>query len=239
MSPLRRATDSSDGDWIEVPEGLWRWVVTDVASVYSEKFRNDMVRFRLSLTDGEKHRLKSEQDDPPDGTQQSTSAWYRVGLSLGFLKNGQYQSTRLVDFLATCFGSTNAKTFRSWIAKGGAPACIDAEDSKEQVEGFAEWLRWWRDMEVYGTIRHESKGDGSGGGVWVNFAGPLPVGSLPGQRDDDYQALGRGKLRALIAETDGSDIEKPTAAAKSDPPEPRSYDELFGDDDAQSAAEAA
>jgi len=52
---------------------------------------------------------------------------------------------------------------------------------------------------VWGTIRHQDSADGSR--VWANFAGPMAVGSMPNEVDNEYQSLGRGKLRAMKAQS--------------------------------------
>lgn len=183
-----------------MPEGLWRWIVGVPELKLSEKYGNYQVRFPLNLTQAEQERLKQEYDDPPAGMQQSWRTMYSPGLSLGYVqKDGQYKSTKLVDFLAACLGSSNTKKFREWIAAGGGPPRPDdLNDQKAEMDAIAEWLKWWENLEVYGSIRHTT---GDSGITYANFAGPMPVGSLPGQRDNDYDAMGRGKLRAIIAES--------------------------------------
>lgn len=169
------------------------------------------VRFPLTLTESEKARLMAEhpldKEATAEGTQQSWRNSYTVGLSLGYIKrDGQYQSTKLIDMLAACLGSTNGKKFREWIAAGGGPPKpADPDDQKMELDEIGDWLNWWDNLEVYGSVRHNTN---EAGVTYANFAGPMPVGSLPGQRDDDYQAHGRGKLRAIIAESEAD--RKPT-----------------------------
>jgi hypothetical protein len=200
MSLLRRATDQTQSEWLPVPEGLWRWLVGVPELKLSEKYGNYQVKFPLQLGLQEQKRLLEEIGKPPDGMQQSWRTGYTVGLSLGYVqRDGQYKSTKLVDFLAACLGSGNTKKFREWIAQGGGPPRpADLNSQQDELEAIHEWLKWWEGLEVYGTIAHRT---GEGDQVFANFAGPMPVGSLPGQKDNDYDALGRGKLRAIIAES--------------------------------------
>lgn len=200
MTLLRRATEQTQSDWVPVPEGLWRWVIGEKPELkLSEKYGNYQVRFPLMLTPAEQQRLKDEVGDPPEGSQQSWRTSYTVGLSLGYVdKAGQYKTTKLVDMLAASLGQGNTKPFRDWIAKGGGPSRPDdLDDQQAEMTAIADWLGWWEGLEVYGTIRHAS-GDR---GTFANFSGPMAVGSLPGQKDDDYVAHGRGKLKAIIAES--------------------------------------
>lgn len=201
MSLLRRATDQQQSDWRPVGEGLWRWIVGVPELKLSEQYGKYQVRFPLTLTQAERQRLETEAGELATGEQQSWRATYTVGLSLGWFKDGQYQTTKLVDFLAFCLGFANAKNFRKWITEGGGPPRPDdLDDQQAELEAIGEWLKWWENLEVYGSIRHEDdKKDPNK--KWARWAGPMPVGSLPGQKDDDYQALGRGKLRAIIADS--------------------------------------
>ena len=200
MSLLRRADEQTQSEWLPVAEGLWRWLIGVPKLKLSEKFGNYQVQFPLQLTSEEQSRLLAEVGKPPEGMQQSWRTSYTVGLSLGYVqRDGQYKSTKLVDFLAACLGAGNTKKFREWIAAGGGPPRpTDLNDQKAELDAIGEWLRWWENLEVYGTITHRA---GEGDQVFANFAGPMPVGSLPGQKDNDYDALGRGKLRAIIAES--------------------------------------
>lgn len=203
MTLLRRATDQQQSEWNPVPEGLFRWIVGIPELKLSEKFGKYQVKFPLMLTKAEQERIKQEHGDPPEGIQQSWRANYYVGLSLGYVqKDGQYKPTKLIDFLAACLGHTNTKKFRAWVAAGGGPpAPEDKDDQKAELDNITEWLGWWENLEVYGTVTHAEDSQVAGQ-VWARWAGPMPVGSLPGQADADYQALGRGKLRAMLAETE-------------------------------------
>lgn len=196
---LRRANESTQSDWRPVQEGLWRFVIGKPELKLSEKFGNYQVRFPLQLTLNEQTRLTNEHGAPDEGVQQSWRTSYTVGLSLGYVdKLGQYKTTKLVDFLAAGIGSGQSKKFREWIAQGGGPPRpADLGDQQAELSEIEEWLGWWENLEVYGTIRHQDSADGTT--TYANFAGPMAVGSLPGQKDDDYQAHGRGKLRAIIA----------------------------------------
>jgi hypothetical protein len=197
MSVLRRATDQQQSEWRPLPEGLWRFEIAAKPEVkMNETFGKYQVRFALALTPDEQKRLKDEHDDPPEGQSQSWRSNYSPNLSLGWInKVGQYQSTKLVDFLAACLG-THSKTFRKWIESGGGPPRPDdPNDDKAEIALIAEWIAWWEGLEVYGTVTHRAGKDGT---IWADFAGPIAVGSLPGQKDDDYQAHVRGKLRSML-----------------------------------------
>ncbi len=226
MTILRKATEAGSSEWLPVPAVMWRWEVGEPSLEYSSKFNNYQVKFPLTLTEAEKKRLEDEYE-VPEGKNQSWRVSYYVGSSLGWIKDGVYQTTKMVDFLAACFGSTNAKPFREWIATGGGPDTSKCEtedgayDEEAEREVITKWLQWWTGLEVYGTISHSA---GEGGKVHARFAGPLPIGSLPGQKDDEYQAHGRGKLRAIKAMSVGAvvDMEVPAQQEKA-----REYDEIF------------
>lgn len=200
MPLLKRATEQTQSEWKPVPEGLWRWTLGKPELVPPDKY-GYRVRFRLTLTQLEQARLAAEYGSPDEGVQQSWRSNYSVGLSLGYVdRTGQYKTTKLIDFLAAVLGSTNSKKFRDWIAAGGGPPRPeDLDDQRAELEATTEWLGWWEDLEVYGTIRHADSADGTT--TYANFAGPMAVGSLPGQKEDDYQAHCRGKLRALMADS--------------------------------------
>jgi hypothetical protein len=237
MPLLRKANESQQSDWRPVPEGLWRWEIGEPEVVKSEKFNNYQVKFPLLLTSTEKDRLENEVGDTPAGVQQSWRTTYRTGLSLGFVdRTGQYKSTKLVDFLAACFGSKQQRKFREWIAAGGGPDTAGLDNVDDEINAILDWLKWWQGLEVYGTISHRT---GSDGRVWADFAGPMSVGSLPGQRDDDYQSVGLGKLRAMMAET-GRQAEAPAPVVAPASPTPQldaaKYTELFGDDEEEQKA---
>ncbi|MPZ68587.1 MAG: hypothetical protein GEU71_03560 [Actinobacteria bacterium] len=209
MTILRKATDQQQSEWIPVPEGLWRWRTGKPTVLRSQIYDNYQVRFPLTLTEAEKERLKEEAGDPPEGVNQSWRTMYSAGLSLGYVqRSGEYKSTKLVDFLAACFGSTNSKKLRSWIADGGGPDLSDDLTEDQEVEEIEDWLSWVEDLEVYGTVRHEA--DKKQAGVtWSRFSGPLPVGSIPGQPDKEYQGLAKGKLQAMMAEDVAPEEAKP------------------------------
>jgi hypothetical protein len=201
MPLLKRASEQTQSDWRLLPEGVARFIIGKPELFLDEKYGNYRVRFPLSLPPSEQDRIFEELGKPEDGIQQSYRANYRVGLSLGYVdKTGTYKTTKLVDMLASAFGSTNSKKFREWIANGGGPPRpADLDDQQGELACISDWLDWWEGLELYGTIRHQDSADGST--TYANFAGPMAIGSLPGQKDDDYQAHGRGKLRALIAES--------------------------------------
>ena len=209
MSILNRANEQAETIWRPVPEGLWRWIVGRPELKPPDKFPNYQVRFLLTLTGPEQSRLIAENEAPPKDTQQSTRVSYTTGLSLGYMKAGQFQTTRLIDFLAACLGSTNTKKFREWIAAGGGPPRpADRNDQQAELKLIEEWLGWWDNLEVYGTITHATD-QANPDRVFARFAGPMAVGSLPGQKDDEYQAHGRGKLRAIIVASEAEPPAEP------------------------------
>ena len=213
MALLRRANDEQASEWQPVPEGVWRWVIDRPEVKLSERFGNYQVRFPLALTPDEMERLIDEHGKPPEGTQQSYRCSYTTGLSLGYTqRDGQYKSTKLIDFLSAAVGQANVKRFRDWVAAGGGPPkAEDPDDQQQELDQIQHWLEWFQGLEVYGSVRHEE--DKQQANVWwARFAGPMAVGSLPGQREDDYQAVGRGKLRSMIAEYDASVGKKISAA---------------------------
>jgi len=184
--------------------GVWRFHISPAPEIkYSEKYNNYGARFPLMLVPDEQARVTEEQGRPPDGSQQSYRISYRTGLSLGYMqRDGQYKSTKLVDFLDACIGQANGKRFREWIQSGGGPRKgKDPDDPAEELQLIQDWLGWFEGLEVYGSVRHEEDAQGV---VWARFGGPMAVGSLPGQREDEYQAVGRGKLRSMIVEYEES-----------------------------------
>ena len=213
MALLRRANDEQASEWEPVPEGVWRFVIDKPEVKLSERFGNYQVRFPLVLTPDEMTRLRDDYT-VPEGMQQSYRCSYTTGLSLGYTqKDGQYKSTKLIDFLTAAVGQANVKRFRDWIAAGGGPPkAEDPDDQQQELDQIQHWLEWFQGLEVYGSVRHEE--DKQQKDVWwARFAGPMAVGSLPGQREDDYQAVGRGKLRSMIAEYDASVGKKIAAVA--------------------------
>lgn len=211
MSILARANerDYESSEWVALPEALWRMRVGTPAVVMNERWGKYEVRFPLTLTPDEQERCA--RDYPvANGVNQSWRSNYKAGLSLGWMKDGQYQSTKLIDFLCAVLGTENGRKFRKWIEAGnGPPRPEDRDDAEAEIACIQTWLGWWEDLEVYGTISHSTGNDGR---IWANFAGPMPVGSLPGQPEPDYQALCRGKLRAMIAEAEGADTPAITTA---------------------------
>ncbi len=217
MTLLKRATDNTFGDttWLPVPEGLFRWVIGVPTLKYNETWGNYQVAFPLSLTESEITRVKSEHGTPAEGEMQSYRTTYSTGLSLGYFKSGSYVTTKLVDFLCFTLGNTNAKALRKFFEQGGGPPRPDdLDDQQAELEAICEWLKWFENLEVYGSIRHEDdKKDATK--KWARFGGPIPVGSLPRDKDEAYQAFGRGKLRAILADS-GETRESHAIAAKAD-----------------------
>jgi len=71
---------------------------------------------------------------------------------------------------------------------------------------IGDWLGWMEGLMVYGSIRHE-KDKQNAGQVRARFGGPLPLGSLKGQPEKEYQQLGLGKFRSMRVETEQADHE--------------------------------
>ena len=226
MPLLKRANEQTQTEWRPLDEGMYRFRVGKPELKYSDRYNNYQVRFGLRLTNDEQKRLLEEHEDDikVHGGQQSYQTWYTVGLSLGYVdRTGQFKSTKLVDMLAACMGQGNTKKFRDWIAGGGGPPRPDdLNDDKAEIAAIEEWLGWWEDLEVIGTITQR---EGENGTVYANFAGPLAVGSIPGQKDPEYEAHGRGKLRAMV--TASGPTREAHAHANghraSDPPPPEVY----------------
>ena len=234
MPLLPRATDSQDTQWRNAAEGFWRFVIGKPVLAEDKTYGGMKVRWPLELTPDEQERMRQQMDDLPPGWQQSYRSSYRVGLSIRKKANGEW--SYLVDFLCAAMGVENGKKLRKWIEAGGGPRRPEDKDDQEtELALIQSWLDWWEGLEVFGTITH-SKPD-SQGRIWANFGGPLPIGSLPNQPEPDYQALCRGKLRAMREEA-GEDppesarpVKQPVAAATTKPVA-RKYEELFGDDEA-------
>jgi len=221
MPLLRRANDTQANEWQPVPEGVWRWRLGTPEVKFNERWNAHQARFPMQLTVEEQDRLMEEFGKPPEGVQQSWRTSHSTGLSLGYVqRDGQYKSTKLVDFLSACLGARNEKRFREWIQKGGGPLpCDDPDDPAQELEAIGQWLRWWEDLEVYGSIRHEPDAN-QPGVLWARFGGPMAIGSMPGQKEEAYQAIGLGKLRGMIAESEGAETQakKPVAATADRPP---------------------
>lgn len=202
MPVLKRATENtfSETQWLPIPEGLYRFVIgTPTLKVWPSG--DHSIDFPLELTEAEKERVKNDHGEPAEGEMQSWRTKYTPGLTLGNFKAGVYQSTKLVDFLCFALGTESAKHMRKFFeAGGGPPRPVDLDDQQAELEAITDWLKWWEGLEIYGTVRHEDDKKVHGR-KWARFSGPMPVGSIPGQKDADYQAHGRGKLRAIIAES--------------------------------------
>lgn len=225
MPLLRRATENTASLWQNVPEGVWRWVIGKPEIKIWPK-GDYGIKFPLELIESEKKRADEEVGELPEDVQQSYRSSYTPGLSLGYFKQGAFQTTKLVDFLCFTLGTGNAKQFRKWIAEGGGPPRPeDRDDADAELKMIVEWMGWFEGLEILGSIRHEvDKKDPNQ--TWARFGGPMPVGSLPGQKDDDYQALARGKMRAILADSgetrESNTAKEPVAAAPA-----RTYNEVF------------
>lgn len=237
---MRRATENQGGgEWQEMPEGLFRWVV---GSPSVKKFAgNDKpsIQFPLSLTEPEKERLKVEYGEPDDGKLQSwrpAFGGYTVGPSLGWIdKAGSYHTTKLVDLICALFGNKNASRARKFFRDGGGPYLQGSED--EQIEQLTSWLAWFENLELLGSIKHET----GTRGLLARFGGPMPVGT-PGTLwgpDQNYQTLGLGKLRMLMLQDGVTDDDaEPTPAVASAPPIERPAEPPEEDDEEAQALAA-
>lgn len=208
---LRRVTESQgETEWKDLNEGFWCFEIGKPELAYDSKGKL-RVKIPLLLTPEEQKRQTAEFGDPPEGIQQSWRATYRPTLNLGFRRKatGVYEPSMLIDFLAAALGTENGKKFRKWVEDGGGPRQPDnPNDADAEKENITNWLGWWEGLLVYGTITH-SDPDKDTGRVWVNFAGPMPLGSLPGQPEHEYQALCRGKYRAMRSENESADEPAP------------------------------
>ena len=216
MPILRSATESRFSDssdvttWRTLDEGFWCFDIGKPTLIIDSRGKR-RVQFPLVLTEDEQKRQMEMVGDLPDGTMQSWRSSYRPGLTLGYHDDG-YKSTMLIDFLCAALGTENGKRFRKWIEAGGRPRRPDdPDDDVAELALIEEWLGWWEGLRVYGTITHSDPD--KQGRIWANFAGPMPLGSLPNQPELDYQALCRGKFRAMREEI-GEDPEPPARAAK-------------------------
>lgn len=227
MSLLRRATESQFGEtteWEPLAEGFRRFEIGHPELRYDTRGKL-RVQFPLVLTPEEQKRQDDDLGPVEQGKMRSWRTSYRPGLSLGWIQQGQYQTTMLIDFLCAALGVENGKRFRKWIEEGGGPRRpADKDDAEAEQELILSWLGWWEGLQVFGTITH-SEPDKLGR-IWANFAGPMPIGSLPGQPEPDYQSLCRGKFRAMREEA-GEDPPKPVKAPVKVP----RPDEVFDDDD--------
>src|SRR5215467_585606 len=108
MPLLRRADEQTQSEWRTLPEGVMRFHLGKPEVRLQEKWGSYQVRIPLELPNDEQERILDEMPPLAPGQQQSFRCWYSPGLSLGYVQNdGQYKSTRLIDMLAACLGSTN------------------------------------------------------------------------------------------------------------------------------------
>ena len=205
MPVVRRATENQNTTWIPLPETpLARFVLVKPALRFSERFGNWTVNFGLSLHTEWRERLIPTRELPPNH-QQSDRAFYSPGLSLGWMKDGVYQSTNLIDFMTACFGTQGGKKFRKWVeAGGGPPRPLDRDDDKAEIAMIGDWLGWMEGLEVFGSIRHEPDRAGTGT-MYPRFGGAMPIGSLPEEPEPDYQTMAEGKFRSMELETKAAD----------------------------------
>jgi hypothetical protein len=216
MTIGRKATDSVQADYRELPDGfMGRFLIgtpklRQMTGQYGQFW---LVDFPLSLNEDEKARVIDMLGEPENGQYQSYrpafggySCGYKFG---GFDKTGKYESKPMIDFLSAAFGAKNQRDFRKYIEAGGGPT-EDPNGTEEENQAICEsWLAWVDGLEVYGTIVHEE----GKRGLLARFGAPMAVGSLPNQPEPDYQAMGKGRLRAMMAETSPTtDAEKGVAA---------------------------
>lgn len=247
-----RERGQGESEWVPMAEGVYRFNIGKPAIALSP-FKNDdgsdkyRVEFPLALTEAEYERAKS-LTELQDGQQLSGRCWYRIGVAakypLGFYRDGQYVSTKLADFFCVAFGSAQVSRARKYLAEGGGPDFAGCESYKDQLDRLEAWLGWIEDMQVYGTISH-SEDKKVPGKFWGNFGGPLAVGSLPNQAEPDYQALGKGKLRACMVESQPAaeapapePAREPVAAGAGGqltPEQQAKYESMFGADEGAEA----
>ena len=184
---------------------LARFVLVKPALRLSQTYGNWMVNFGLSLSPDWRARVLPTVRSLPENTQQSDRVFHSPGLSLGFMKDGVYQSTNLIDFMTACFGVKGGKKFRTWIESGGGPPRpLDRDDDVAEIKAIGDWLGWMEGLELYGSIRHEPDRMNPGT-VRSRFGGEMPIGSLPNDPEPDYQTLAEGKLRSMMLETKAAD----------------------------------
>lgn len=224
MKPSTR--NNGGGDWQELGEGQFRFVIGKPELKFFDSSEKPSINFPLKLTEAEIKRHAEVYGEPEAGKQQSyrpAFGGYTVGCSLGWYDRANvFQTTKLVDFLTACFGQKNQKAVRKWIEDGACPPLDEGMSNEEQGATIIGWLEYVEDLELIGTVKHSP---GKTGGVLAKFGGPIPIGT-PGTiwgQDPDYQALGRGKLRAWqVATGGGSAVEQGVAegAAYSEKGEP-------------------
>jgi hypothetical protein len=261
MQRMGTAVESRDNglgetEWVPMAEGLWKFELARPVIELSG-FKNEdgsdkyRVSVRVALTQEEYERAQTETEHSSD-QQVSGRCWYRVGMGakfpLGFYRDGQYVSTKLADLWCAAFGKANVNQARKFLAEGGSPDYTGCSDYADQVKALEDWLGWLEGCQVYFTVTH-SADKKVAGRVWANPGAPLPVGSLPGQPEPDYQAFGKGKLRAIVS---GSSLPTPAeqgvaegaaeaqaakaqanqekVAAATQQANARTYNEIFGDD---------
>ena len=205
MPVTRRATENNNTTWIPLSEiPLATFVLARPALKFSETYGNWNVNFGLALHPDARAQFIPTRELPPN-TQQSDRAFYSPGLSFGYIKDGVYQMPKLIEFMAACFGVEGGKQFRKWMEEGGgSPRPLDRDDDKAELEMINDWLGWMEGLQVYGSIRHE-KDKQNAGQMRARFGGPLPLGSLPGQPEKEYQQVGVSKYRSMRTETEKAD----------------------------------
>jgi hypothetical protein len=171
---------------------------------FGETYGNWNVNFGLALhLDERAHYLPKVT--LPENTQQSDRVFYTCGLSFGYIKDNVYVMPKLVEFMAACFGLEGGKAFRKWMEEGGgSPRPLDRDDDKAELQMIGDWLGWMEGLMVYGSVRHEPD-RANAGQMRSRYGGPLPLGSLPGAPEKEYQQIGLGKYRSMRTETEKAD----------------------------------
>jgi hypothetical protein len=125
------------------------------------------VLFRLTLDEEQAAKLRAHTASKlKEGQEQSTSAWYSAPYTWGWVRDGQFNTTKLFDFCATVGGFSVASDLKAWLLAGGE---LDP--------------RWFNGMVFRGAIEHQPRKEGTG--VWVNVT-PMPI---DGEAEKNRQIL--------------------------------------------------
>lgn len=222
MALTKPATQNTASEWLPMAEGMWRFTVgapqiREKASQWGDYIE---LTFPLTLTESEQERLIQQVGEPGQGQQQSYRVWVRgkVVTAMGYFKGGKYQTTDcgLAELMCAAVGASGAKTLRQWMMDGGVPFVSPDATEAEEIEELISFYSWFENLELYATIRHDpDKNDKTK--VWPRIQALLPIGSLPGQAEENYQRSCIGKVRSI---TSGNPAPKVEATVPEPEPEP-------------------